>query len=60
MAARGQLHFFVGVKLHFSRYEDVQVIFLKVLLKFKWPPRINFNFLVGAKTQQTSQKLFTF
>ena len=65
MAARGQHKFFCGRKnsekkseiihilqSHSLRYKDVQVIFLGFCWNSKWPPRITFNFFVGAKTQK--------
>ena len=39
---------------HSPPYGDVQVTFSRFYWNSKWPPRINFNFLVGAKTQKIS------
>ena len=37
---------------HFRPYGDVQVTFSRFYFNSKWPPRIKFNFLVGAKIQK--------
>ena len=37
---------------HSPPYGDVQVTFSRFYWKSKWPPWINFNFLVGAGTQK--------
>ena len=37
---------------------DVQVIFSRFYWNSKWPPRINFNFLVGAKTKKIMVNCF--
>ena len=39
---------------HSPPYGDVQVTFSRFYWNSKWPPRISFNFLVGAKTQKIS------
>ena len=69
MAARGQLQKNLGAKnlkseiiqillSHSPPYGDVQVTFSRFYWNSKRAPRINFNFLVGAKTQKIS--LFNF
>ena len=43
---------------HFPPYGDVQVTFSRFYWNSKWPPRINFNVLVGAKTQKINLVIF--
>ena len=39
---------------HSLPYGDVQVTFLRFYWISKWPPQINYNILVGAKSQKIS------
>ena len=44
---------------HSPRYGDVQVIFSRFYRISKWPPQINFNFFVGAKTQKLKVRIYS-
>ena len=46
------------IQSHSPPYGDVQVTFPRFYWNSKWPPRINFNFFVGAKTQNISLVIF--